>query len=90
MLNRFDLSNGFRELVNAAVRLNVIDAVEALCLGSIFADVVGAEEMAEAEAEAEAAEHIMQCAFANRHGRLGSDKHAELCRLNDARCAARG
>jgi hypothetical protein len=86
MLDRFDLSDGLKNLVNAAVRLDVIDAVEVLCLGSAFANAAGAAEMQRAEDLA--ADMVMACAFANRHGALGRSKHAELCQLNDVRAAA--
>lgn len=87
MLDRFHLTDEFRELLIQACELKVIDAADAFALGANFAREGEVADMARID-EAAAADYIMECAHANRHGALGAAKHAALCALNDARVGA--
>lgn len=70
MIQRHDFSKASRDAFNAAVSLNVIDAVELGCL------------MVEHGSDAEAImDEITECAFAQRHE---GDKHGEWCRVTEA------
>lgn len=77
-MDRFDLSKDFRDFLARAVELQVWDAASAFCAG------------ARGMSEDEVAEEVLLCAFNGRHSREGGEAHAELCRMNDARVAARG
>jgi len=76
MLTRFDFDKTTRDAFNAAVSLDIIDAVELGCL------------MAEHGADAGAIiSEITHTAFLNFHSDVGRARHADWCEIVNARAA---
>lgn len=76
-MTRFDFDKITRDAFNAAVALDIIDAVELGCL------------MAEHGTDAAAIiEEITTAAFADFHDGEGRKRHASWCRIVDNRAAA--
>ena len=74
MTSRFDFTKAQRTLLNTAVSLDIIDAVELGCLISEHGSDFDAIE-----------EDILMCAWASHHS---DDKHAAWCAIRDAHFAA--